>query len=542
MRIGFALGFAAMAASLFVPSSAFALEPLRLHATAAAARAIGGYQEYEFGWGGGLLPALELPLTRSVGIELELSALWLSETNPPKNPNVEPAGAASGFGAAFGPRFRPFAVSHDGTRLSPAGFWLSGTFGVGLTNSLWRPIVAAEIGYDFLDSRGRAGMGPMLGWYHMFQPEDTVRPDDANVLLVGVHALYDTGPGVRLVFDRDHDGIYDEDDRCPEQPEDRDQVEDADGCPDLDDDRDGIEDVRDRCPQVPEDKDGFEDEDGCPDPDNDKDGIADAKDKCPLEPEDKDQYQDEDGCPDADNDNDGIPDVRDLCPFESESVNDYADDDGCPDEDQVRVVGDKIVLDDRVHFMINSHIIRRDSFALLERLGKLIKEHPEYVHISIEGHADERGAEDFNQRLSESRAASVLEFVVKSGVPRKRLSSKGFGSSRPMVDRKGEFAYYQNRRVEFIITREARVSGQQALPPPPRPLGSDGAPPAEEPLKETPPAAGKPPPTPTSAAPPLPPPPAKPPAASAPAPKPPAPNNSAAPVPPAPETPKGNKP
>jgi hypothetical protein len=193
-------------------------------------------------------------------------------------------------------------------------------------------------------------------------------------------------------------------------------------------------------------------------------------------------------------------------------------------------VGDKIVLDDRVHFMINSHIIRRDSYGLLERLSKLIKEHPEYVHISIEGHADERGAEDFNQRLSETRAASVLEFVVKSGVPKSRLSSKGFGSSKPLVDRKSEFAYYQNRRVEFIITREARVSAQVPVAPKPQSLGSDGTPPPDEPLKAPPPQLPKP----AAVPPPAPPPPAPPP----PTPSPPAP--SAAPK--ASETKKGSTP
>jgi len=57
-------------------------------------------------------------------------------------------------------------------------------------------------------------------------------------------------------------------------------------------------------------------------------------------------------------------------------VNGYADDDGCPDAEQIRVLGDKIVLDDRVHFMVNMHIIRAISYPLLERLAKLINEHP----------------------------------------------------------------------------------------------------------------------------------------------------------------------
>jgi len=64
-------------------------------------------------------------------------------------------------------------------------------------------------------------------------------------------------------------------------------------------DGDGIPDELDKCPDEPEDKDGFEDEDGCPDPDNDKDGIPDTADACPNEPETVNGFQDEDGCPDS---------------------------------------------------------------------------------------------------------------------------------------------------------------------------------------------------------------------------------------------------
>ena len=63
-------------------------------------------------------------------------------------------------------------------------------------------------------------------------------------------------------------------------------------------DGDGYKDDVDQCPDDPEDFDDFEDEDGCPDPDNDKDGILDVDDKCPNDPETKNGYQDEDGCPD----------------------------------------------------------------------------------------------------------------------------------------------------------------------------------------------------------------------------------------------------
>ena len=63
-------------------------------------------------------------------------------------------------------------------------------------------------------------------------------------------------------------------------------------------DADGLKDDVDQCPDEPEDKDGFEDEDGCPDPDNDKDRIPDKDDRCPNEPETYNNVEDEDGCPD----------------------------------------------------------------------------------------------------------------------------------------------------------------------------------------------------------------------------------------------------
>jgi OOP family OmpA-OmpF porin len=78
------------------------------------------------------------------------------------------------------------------------------------------------------------------------------------------------------------------------------RFEGDDGRPDPDSDRDhdGIRDALDLCPNEPEDRDGFEDEDGCPDPDNDHDRIPDHDDRCPDEPESYNGYQDEDGCPD----------------------------------------------------------------------------------------------------------------------------------------------------------------------------------------------------------------------------------------------------
>ncbi len=119
-----------------------------------------------------------------------------------------------------------------------------------------------------------------------------------------------------IPLDSDGDGIVDEQDLCPEEPEDFDGDKDDDGCPDIvaDTDGDGIFDDEDRCPREPEDLDGFKDTDGCPEPDNDGDGVLDVDDLCPMALEDHDGFEDTDGCPDTDNDRDGFADAQDECP------------------------------------------------------------------------------------------------------------------------------------------------------------------------------------------------------------------------------------
>jgi OOP family OmpA-OmpF porin len=132
--------------------------------------------------------------------------------------------------------------------------------------------------------------------------------------------------------DNDGDTILDKDDKCPNQAEDFDGFQDKDGCPDPDNDGDGVDDAHDQCPDKKETVNGFKDDDGCPDePDRDGDGVPDAKDQCPDQPEDTDGFQDTDGCPDPDNDNDGIKDEDDECVDEPEDIDGYQDEDGCPE-------------------------------------------------------------------------------------------------------------------------------------------------------------------------------------------------------------------
>ncbi len=253
--------------------------------------------------------------------------------------------------------------------------------------------------------------------------------------------------------DPDRDGLAGTDDRCPYDPEDFDDFEDGDGCPDPDNDMDRVLDRDDECPNDPEDADGFEDEDGCPDPDNDRDGFNDLVDRCPNEPEDEDGFDDQDGCADPDNDGDHILDVDDACPLDPEVINGIDDADGCPDEGLVRVDRERgeIIILEKVHFETASETIRKVSHPLLRAVYEVFAQYPEIRLVEIQGHTDSRGGDDYNMDLSQRRAGQVREFLVELGVDPGRLSAKGYGETQPLDDRETDDAWSKNRRVQFRI-------------------------------------------------------------------------------------------
>ena len=304
------------------------------------------------------------------------------------------------------------------------------------------------------------------------------------------------------VGDRDGDGIADDDDGCPDDAEDRDGFEDSDGCPDLDNDSDGILDINDACPlvaedydgdsdedgcpegregdrdgdgipddldacpDVPEDFDGFEDDDGCPDPDNDGDGILDVNDLCPNDPEDVDGFEDEDGCPDVDNDADRILDVDDACPNDPETYNGHEDEDGCPDKGLVILEDTQITILEKVYFETDSAIIKSRSFPLLDAVAATLNASPQITLIEIQGHADERGSDKYNVKLTRARAASVMNSLIERGVIKDRLRSAGYGERCPVDPKHNATAWEKNRRVEFkIIETDAGPTGVEVTCP-----------------------------------------------------------------------------
>jgi OmpA-OmpF porin, OOP family len=272
---------------------------------------------------------------------------------------------------------------------------------------------------------------------------------EAELAQTNAQSAIDKSPKDRCVGygDRDGDGIKDNVDKCPDDPEDKDGFEDEDGCPDLDNDKDGIPDKTDKCPNDPEDKDGFQDEDGCPDPDNDGDGILDKVDQCPNDAEDKDGFQDEDGCPDPDNDKDGFLDKDDKCPNEPGVAPD-----GCPRKYNLVVVTEKkIELKQTVFFDFNKASIKSVSFALLNDVAQAMVDNPK-IKVEIGGHTDSVGNDAFNLKLSQQRAESVRTYLIKRGIDSNRMVPKGYGENVPIADNRTEAGRSQNRRVEFLIT------------------------------------------------------------------------------------------
>jgi len=267
-----------------------------------------------------------------------------------------------------------------------------------------------------------------------------------NIPSYGSHGIVMTYNIKEREKDTDKDGVFDKDDECPKTP----GLVDLNGCPDRD--KDGVKDKDDECPDFP----GLAKNDGCPD--RDSDGIVDKYDRCPDIP----GVPELNGCPDSDGD--GLQDELDKCPYVKGSLRNM----GCPDtlkiidQDTVTVVvtipafidtitevtWENIPLwADRVHFEFNEHYLDENSKIILNKVAEFLKTNPNTnKNIQINGHADERGTEKYNIKLSKRRAESVYKYLVKKGVSKTRLATHGLGESKKVSG-----SHEKNRRVEFIV-------------------------------------------------------------------------------------------
>jgi len=216
--------------------------------------------------------------------------------------------------------------------------------------------------------------------------------------------------------DSDGDGVANQDDKCPDQPEDKDGFQDADGCPDPDNDGDFIVDAQDKCPTDKEDIDGFEDEDGCPDPDNDKDGIPDEKDGCPNEPEDKLPPRPDDGCPAraAEPDEGATPEVAPTT---------------TPETAPAPTSGP--ALSQRLEF--DGTRVRTASRTVIERTAATMRSRPDVKKWKVTVAVAKGKFDKVQERLAESQAAAIKAVLVKKGIPANAIETVGIVADAPMV-------------------------------------------------------------------------------------------------------------
>jgi outer membrane protein OmpA-like peptidoglycan-associated protein len=112
-------------------------------------------------------------------------------------------------------------------------------------------------------------------------------------------------------------------------------------------------------------------------------------------------------------------------------------------------VGSKMVLNN-IFFETNKATIKPESAAELERVAKLLKENPT-IRLEISGHTDNVGSYRANQKLSEQRAKSVVDYLISNGVESSRLEYKGYAFNQPIADNNTPEGRAQNRRVEFKV-------------------------------------------------------------------------------------------
>ena len=112
--------------------------------------------------------------------------------------------------------------------------------------------------------------------------------------------------------------------------------------------------------------------------------------------------------------------------------------------------GRQFVLEN-IFFEFNKSILLPQSFLELDNLLTILKIYP-YMTIELSGHTDNRGNEEYNLQLSKARAQAVVDFLVKNGIDKDRLTAIGYGDTKPIATNKTDEGRAQNRRVEFKIT------------------------------------------------------------------------------------------
>ena len=181
--------------------------------------------------------------------------------------------------------------------------------------------------------------------------------------------------------------------------------------------------------------------DGCPIPDTDKDAINDEDDKCPTV-SGVARYN---GCPVPDTDGDGVNDEEDKCVSERG----LKENNGCP-EIKKEIIQKVEFAARKIQFSYAKAALLPASEKVLDDVADLLSKETS-LRVDIEGHTSNDGNFNTNTRLSKERAETVKNHLIKKGVDPSRLTSQGFGPTKPLNQGKTEQEKALNRRVELKL-------------------------------------------------------------------------------------------
>lgn len=318
--------------------------------------------------------------------------------------------SGSGFGVyhGIGPELR-LHMAPSARRVDP---WVAGGPRLALTGDLVRFGLQAAIGVDFLVGR-TISLGPTLSYIQVIQPDDSQAGGaDGRVLTFGLGLAW--GPARDAADGEDEEGTDDDEDADADEDD-----EAGDTTAGTANDATGARE--DGVPPL----DGERDENG----DDGDDGETTRTDRAPR--------------PRVDTDGDGVMDDEDPCPNEPAPG-------GCPPPRPIELrVSD---------FDFDSAFLNQAQIDQLRLVLDRLRADRRIRRVQVIGHADQIGEEAHNVRLSERRAASVVDWLVSHGIARRRLQIVGRGSSEPILRDGSPEQLGTNRRVEFLIVDPPSLS------------------------------------------------------------------------------------
>jgi outer membrane protein OmpA-like peptidoglycan-associated protein len=116
-----------------------------------------------------------------------------------------------------------------------------------------------------------------------------------------------------------------------------------------------------------------------------------------------------------------------------------------------------------VLFDFNKYTLKPEARERLARISGIVLAYPD-LHLNIEGYTDSIGSDEYNQILSEKRAATVRDYLISSGVSINNVVAQGFGKMNPVADNSTAAGRKLNRRVDMVVSGD--VIGKQNLESP----------------------------------------------------------------------------